>query len=111
MPPHAALSRKACVAIYVDNLCDLDLYPIDRKINREHLLSMTNVCMKFQKAGPNQILVIDLTRKYDGRTDRETDRQVKSNIPLFFEGGHKNGTKLCQKYFIVSECLLHGVPF
>ena len=27
--------------------CDLDLYPIDPKINREHLLSMTNVFIKF----------------------------------------------------------------
>ena len=32
---------------------------------------MTNVCMKFEKAGPNQTLVIDQTRLYttDGLAD------------------------------------------
>ena len=67
--------------------CDLDLYPIDPKIDREHLLSMTNVCMKFENAGPNQILVFDLTRLYT--TDGPTDQRMQSNIPLFFEGGIK----------------------
>ena len=53
---------------------DLDLYQIDPKIDREHLLSMTDVCNKFKKAGSNQTLVIDRTRLYmkEGRTDRKT---------------------------------------
>ena len=55
--------------------CDLVLYLTDPKIDREHLLCMTNVCMKFEKAGPNQTLVIDHTRLYT------TDGQAKSNIP------------------------------
>ena len=59
--------------------CDLDLYPIELKINREHLCSITNVCMKFEKAGPKQTLVIDRTRLYT--TDGPSDRQVQSNIP------------------------------
>ena len=56
------------------NNCDLDLYPIEPKINWEHLLSMTNVCMKFEKAGLDQTLVIHPTRLYttDGPTDRLT---------------------------------------
>ena len=68
--------------------CDLDLYPIERQINKEYLLSLTNVCMKFEKAGPYQTLVTDWTRLYT--TDRRTERQVQSNITLFFERrGHK----------------------
>ena len=51
---------------------NLDIYPIDPKINREHLLSMTNACMKFEKAELNQTLVIDKPRLY--MKDRLTDR-------------------------------------
>ena len=69
--------------------CDLDLYPIECQINKEYLLSLTNVCMKFEKAGPYQTLVTDWTRLYT--TDRRTERQVQSNITLFFERG--GGTK------------------
>ena len=71
--------------------CDLDLYPTDPKIDRENILSMTNVCMKSEKARPNQTLVIDWTRLYtsDGLTDEPQDRQVQSNIPLSLKGGHK----------------------
>ena len=65
--------------------CDLDLYPIEHKINREHPLSITNVCMKFEKAGPNQILDIDRTRLYT--MNGPMDKQVQSSLPLFFEGG------------------------
>jgi hypothetical protein len=33
----------------------------------------------------------DIERTLSGlQTDRHTDRQVQSNMPLFFEGGHKN---------------------
>ena len=43
---------------------------------------MTNVCMKFEKAGPNQTLVIDRTgRQTDGQTD------AKEYTPYFFEEG------------------------
>ena len=41
-----------------------DFYPIELKIDREHLLSMTNVCMKFEKVWPNQTLSIDRTSLY-----------------------------------------------
>ena len=37
----------------------LNLYSIEPKIDMEHLLSMTNVCMKFEKAWLYQTLVID----------------------------------------------------
>ena len=52
--------------------------------------------MKFEKAEPQETLVIDRKRFYMRRTDRLidglTDRQVQSNIPLFFEVGHKIDT-------------------
>ena len=58
-----------------------DLYPIDPKIDREHLLCMNNVRMKFGKAWPDQTLVIDWTRLYT------TDGQVQSSIvPLLLRG-------------------------
>ena len=50
---------------------------------------MTNVCMKFEKAGPNQTLVIDLIRKCEGRTDGRTDGQTgaKQHTPSSSKGG------------------------
>ena len=69
--------------------CDLDLYLIDPKIDREHLLSMTNVFMKFEKPGPHQTLVIDWTSLYT--MDRKTEGLMdisKAIYPLFVEGGH-----------------------
>ena len=67
--------------------CDLDLYSIEPKIDREHLLSMTNVCMKFEKAGPNQTLVTDRTGLY--MMDRWTNGQTgaKQYIPSSSKGG------------------------
>ena len=67
-----------------------DLYPIDPQISREHLHFMTNVCMKFEKAGPNQTLVIDRTRLYimDGQMNERTDGQVQRNITPLLQGGH-----------------------
>ena len=47
--PNQTWSDKVYIlAIYVKGYCDLDLYQIDPKINKKHLLSM-----KFKKAGPN----------------------------------------------------------
>ena len=53
---------------------------------------MTNVCVKIEKIGPNQTLVIDQTRLYtpDGRTDEQTVNCCKPTYPLFFERGHEN---------------------
>ena len=67
--------------------CNLDLYPIDPKIDMVQLLSMTNVCIKFEKAGPNQTLVIDRTMldTTDGRTYGPRDGQVQSNVPSRLE--------------------------
>ena len=62
--------------------CTLDLNPIELKIDREHLLSMTNVWMKVDKAGLNQTLVID-------RTDRQTG--VMQYTPSSSKGGIKRG--------------------
>ena len=58
--------------------CDLDLNPIDPKIDREHSRSMANVCMKCEKAGPNQTIVVDWTMLYtmDGPTDGQVQRIV-----------------------------------
>jgi hypothetical protein len=66
--------------------CDLDLWPLDPKINRGHLLVMTNHHTKFEVPRPKGSLVI--TRKPFGlRTDGPTDRQVQSNIPPFLRNG------------------------
>ena len=55
-PNQTILIRQVYILeIYVKGHCDLDLYLIDSKINTEHLLSITNVCIKFEKAGPNQL--------------------------------------------------------
>ena len=63
--------------------CDLDFYPIAPKINREYLLYITNVCIKFEKAGPDQTPIIDRTRLYtmDRPMDGRSNRHVQSNIP------------------------------
>ena len=41
---------------YVDGHCDLDLQPIDLKVNRDHLHPKTHVCSKFDK--PRLILYL-----------------------------------------------------
>ena len=47
---------------YVDVQCDLDLYPIDLKINRDHLHPEMHVCAKFDKPTSILCLVIIWTR-------------------------------------------------
>ena len=83
MPP---LSMRLC-----HSHCDLDLYPTEPKIDREHLLSMTNVCMKFKKAEPNITLKIDRTMLY--MMDRPTDRQVPTLL-----GGHVGAIKILNPF-------------
>ena len=53
---------------------------------------MANVCMKFEKAGPNQTLVIDRTRLYktDGRSDGQTGAKSSSSTGGGGVGGHNN---------------------
>ena len=77
---------------YFVSHCDLDLYPIEPKINREHLLSMAKVCMKFEKAGPYQTLVIDRARLYT--MDRQTS--AKQYTPSSSKGGIKEELPLSQ---------------
>ena len=50
---------------------------------------MANVCMKFEKAGPNQTLVIDRTRLYktDGRSDGQTGAKSSSSTGGGWGGG------------------------
>ena len=58
------------------------------KINRDHLLVMTNQHVKYKHSVMNGIK--DNQRKSFGLpTDRQTDIS-KTIYPLFFEGGHKN---------------------
>ena len=53
---------------------------------------MTNVCMKFEKAGPTQTLLNDPTSLYmtERQTDQATNGQTdaKQYTPLFFERGY-----------------------
>ena len=91
---------------------DLDLYFIDVQIDREHLLSMTNVFMKFEKAGPYQTLVTDRTRLYTSWTDQRTDR-FKAVYTLFFERGIKIGVLQYEGYSLqeVNRILTKCIKF
>ena len=70
---------------------DLDLWPIDLNINRDHLLTKDYLPTKFEASGAKRYWVISCTRLRDTDipTYRPTDRQVQSNMPSFFKGGHK----------------------
>ena len=74
----------------------LDLWPSDLKINRDHLLTKDYLPTKFEASGAKRSWVISCTRLRDTDipTDRHTDRQVQSNMPSFFKGGHKYDPKL-----------------
>ena len=71
----------------VESHCDLDLGPINLKINRYHLHSNTNVCAKFEESRSILCLVIIQTRfglyQYvDGNCDLDLypiDLKIKSN--------------------------------
>ena len=76
---------------------DLDLWPTDLKINRDHLHTKDYLPTKFEASGAKRYWVISCTRlrATDIPTDRptyrptyrHTDRQVQSNMPSFFKGG------------------------
>ena len=78
---------------YVDSHCDLDLWPTDLKIDKDHLYSETHVCSKFDK--PRSILCLVIIRiRFGQPTDRPTDRRTdrptdicKAKYPHFVEGG------------------------
>ena len=74
------------------NWHDLWLWPTDLKINRDHLLIKDYLPTKFEACGAKRYWVISCTRlRANGiPTDRHTDRQVQSNMPSFFKGGHNN---------------------
>ena len=89
---------------------DLDLWPTDLKINRDHLLIKDYLPTKFEASGSKPSWVISCTRlretdiptdwQTDRPTDRQTDRQTNQPTdrptdmcnalcPSFFKGGHK----------------------
>ena len=74
------------------NWHDLWPWPTDLKINRDHLLTKDYLPTKFEASGAKRYWVISCTRLR--ATDIPTDRQVQSNMPSFFKGGHKN--KICK---------------
>ena len=81
---------------------DLDLWPTDLNINRDHLLLKDYLPTKFEAPGRKRSWVISCTRlrETDIPTDRRTDRPTdmcKAICPSFFEEGH-NDTK-------VNDCL------
>ena len=71
---------------------DLDLWPTDLKIKKDHILTKDYLRTKFDASGAKRYWVISCTRlrATDIPTDRHTDQQVQSNMPSFFKGGHKN---------------------
>ena len=70
---------------------DLDLWPTDLKINRDHLLIGNYLPTKFESSGANPSRVISCTRLRETdipTTDGPTDRHVQRNMPLLFQRGH-----------------------
>ena len=76
---------------------DLDLWHSDPKINRVLLLPRASVWTKFEEGRSRHSRVIDRKRKGYRWTNRQTDlptNMYKAICPLFFEGGHKNNSKV-----------------
>ena len=46
----------------IERLCDLDLWPINPKVNRAHLLTKTNTHVKFEDCGAKRSQVIEQKR-------------------------------------------------
>ena len=71
---------------------DLDLWPTDLKINRDHLLikDYLHVPTKFEASGakPSWVICCTRLRETDIPTDRRTD-MCNAICPSFFKGGHK----------------------
>ena len=139
---------------------DLDLWPTDLNINRDHLLTKDYQPTKFEASGAKLSWVISCTRwsklawpltltfdlltwisigiiyspsfwgkaflsyqlhkvkgyrhtdrPTDIPTDQHTDRQVQSNMPSFFKGGHKNvsvwGTHMSPAIPSKAKCHYH----
>ena len=86
---------------------DLDLWPTDLKINRDHLLIKDYLPTKFEASGAKPSWVISCTRlratdiPTDIPTYRPTDiptDMCNAICPSFFKGGHKNTLfELCEK--------------
>ena len=74
--------------------CDLDLWPTDLKINRDHLLTKDYLPTKFEAHGAKRYWVISCTRLRDTDipTYRPTDR-CKAICPPFSKGGGGGGHK------------------
>ena len=69
---------------------DLDLWPTDLKINRDHLLIKDYLPTKFEAswAKPSWVISCTRLRATDIPTYRPTDR-CNAICPSFFKGGHK----------------------
>ena len=65
---------------------DLDLWPNDLNINRDHLLTEDYLPTKFEASGAKRSWIISCTRLR--QTDIPTDGHVQSNMPLFLRRGH-----------------------
>ena len=80
-----------------DMTFDLDLWPTDLTINRDHVLIKDYLPNKFEASGAKRSWVISCTRlrATDIPTDIPTD-MCNAICPSFFEGGHKNIHKASQ---------------
>ena len=67
---------------------DLDLWPTDMKINRDHLLINDYLPTKFEASGakPSWVISCPRLRETDIPTDRRTD-MCNAICPFFFKGG------------------------
>ena len=67
---------------------DLDLWPTDLKINRDHLLIKDYLPTKVWSFWGKAFLSYQLHKvKRDRHTDRQKDRHVQRNMPLLFQMG------------------------
>ena len=83
-----------------DMTFDLDLWPTDLNINRDHLLTKDYLPTKFEDSGAKRSWVISCTRLRD--TDIPTD-MCNAICPSFFEGGHKNYTDPTWKWGVMAR--------
>ena len=88
-----------------DMTFDLDLWPTDLNINRDHLLIKDYLPTKFGASGAKCSWVISCTRLRD--TDIPTDT-CNAICPSFLEGGHKYVIALYQgcTFCIINSYLL-----
>ena len=104
------IRRRFGLRQYVDGHCDLALWLIVLKINRDHLHPKTHVCAKFDKL--RSILCLVTVSSAQGKVYRRTNWHLQSNIPpLCWRGAWKRNylsTAFCSFSTIFSKFIKHS---